>query len=134
MRTSTNALTARWCAKHGIPCETVQSWRGRQRHDCFGIADSLLLTSSHAILVQNASYGSLKPHRDAIEAHPNLAPILRAGFLVEIWEWRRPKLKRGGTNKSRLWQLRRQHRNMNGWGELEEWSEPMDLYPRPAKP
>jgi hypothetical protein len=128
---STNALTARYCALHGWPCETIQSWRGRQRHDAFGIADSLILTGTSARLVQNCSYGTLKAHRDAIDQNPLMEAILRSYLILELWEWRRRKLKRGGTNKGREWWLRTQRAiGPLVWHEPVNWIGPFDLYPK----
>jgi len=129
MKTSTNALTARYCASVGRPCETVQSWRGRQRHDLFGIADSLMLSEGIVLFVQNCSYGTLKSHRDAISVHPML-PVLTAYGRVELWEWRRMKLKRGGKNKGREWYLRTQGFERGAWTEPSAWVGPFDLYPK----
>lgn len=135
MRHSTNALTARYCALIARwPCETVQSWRGRQRHDAFGIGDSLILTGSKAILVQNCSYGTLKAHRDAIDANPLTEAVLRSGLILELWEWRRMKIKRGGSRKGREWWLRTQRActwdDQLSWQEPVDWIGPFDLYPK----
>jgi len=128
LKTSTNALTKRFCALQGWPCETVQSWRGRIRHDLFGIADSIVLIDDKALWVQNCSYGSLKPHRDEIERSPHLAWIDRSGTWLELWEWRKKKVGRKG-----LWFLRGQTRAGGAWTKLEEWHGPYDLYPTPKK-
>lgn len=132
MKSSTNALTARYCKDVvGWPVETIQSWRGRQRHDAFGIADTMILCEGFAVLIQNCSYGTLKAHRDAIDAHPNREAILAAGLCLELWEWRRKKLKRGGKLKGREWFLRIQCADKNGhWDEVGPWSGPWDLYPK----
>ena len=91
MKTSTNALTKRFCALQGWPCETVQSWRGKIRHDLFGIADSIVLIDDKALWVQNCSYGSLKQHRDEIDRSPHLAWVDRSMTWLELWEWRKKK-------------------------------------------
>lgn len=131
-RTSTNALAARYAASMGWLYETVQTWRGTVRHDLFGIADGLLLRPGlRPTLVQNCSYGTLKAHRDNINATGLLERLDAAGASVILWEWRRPKLKRGGKNKSRMWVMRSQGYTSNGgWWDESAWSEPMDLYPR----
>lgn len=130
MKTSTNALTKRSCEMQGFPCATVQAFYGGRRHDLFGIADSLVIQDGVVVFVQNCSYGTLKAHRDEIEANELLPLILHAGVVVQLWEWRRPKLKRGGKNKSRMWQVRKQYRTSGGWSAVESWSDPVDLYPR----
>lgn len=133
MKTSTNALTARYCAQQGLPCETVQTTRGPKRHDAFGIADSLVLAGENAVLVQNCSYGTLKSHQDAIDSNPHRKAILAAGLVLECWEWRRKKLKRGGVNKGREWYVRWARAFGKGWTPVSEWSDPLDLYPKKEK-
>lgn len=125
MKASTNALTARYCALRGWPCETVQSWRGRVRHDLFGIADSIVLHPLAQLWVQNCSYGTLKKHRDEIEASPHVAQLASQGLWLELWEWRKKKVGRRG-----LWFLRGQTRSQSGWGPVSDWEGPLDLYPR----
>lgn len=122
MPASTNALTKRYCATQGWPCETVQSWRGKVRHDLFGIADSIVLRPDGEVWAQNASYGSLKAHRARIDASDVLPHLGRLGRRVELWEWRR---KRVGRRK--LWFLRVQGRSSSGWGEIGAWEGPLDL-------
>ena len=126
-KTSTNALTARYCALHGWPCETVQSWRGRVRHDLFGIADSIVLTDDDEVWVQNCSYGTLKAHRDEIDRSPHLWRLDRLCRSLELWEWRRKKVGRRGQ-----WFLRIQRRLRGVWDEPLDWLGPFDLYPRKA--
>jgi hypothetical protein len=133
MKHSTNALTARYCASVGWPVETIQSWRGNKRHDAFGIADSMILCDGFAVLIQNCSYGTLKAHRDAIDAHPNRQAILASDLRLELWEWRRKKLKRGGKNKGREWYLRIQEADADGWDEVGPWTGPFDLYAKTTK-
>lgn len=133
-KASTNALTARLCATRGWPCETIQTWRGNKRHDAFGFADSLALVDGCAKLIQNASYGTLKAHRDAMNKNPLVPYASLCGLGIEIWEWRRPKLRRGSKNRSRMWQVRCQTYSREGnWSEVSDWSAPADLYPKKTK-
>ena len=83
------------------------------------------------LFVQNCSYGSLKAHRDAIEAHPRFRDLLRCGARVALWEWRRRKAKRGGKRMAREWYVRSQQwdRDLGLWGEALDWEGPLDLYP-----
>lgn len=121
-KTSTNALTARYCAMQGWPSQTVQTFYGGKRHDLFGIADTIILHPLHGeIWAQNCSYGTLKAHRDAIDKSPHLDLI---DSLIECWEWRRKPVGR-----KKLWFLRRQARG-SSWGPRGAWIGPMDLYPR----
>jgi hypothetical protein len=108
----------------GWACETVQSWRGRVRHDLFGIADSLVLLDDKLLWIQNCSYGTLKAHRDTISANPHLAWIDRSATWLELWEWRRKKVGR-----KTHWTVRAQTRANAAWSQVEPWRLPMDLYP-----
>lgn len=125
MKTSTNALTKRYCATREWPCATVQSFYGGRRHDLFGIADSLIACPSGLRWVQNCSYGTLKAHRSEIEKNPLLPWIDDQRVWLELWEWRKKKVGRKA-----LWFLRGQRREGEGWTQVCEWSEPMDLYPK----
>lgn len=124
-RTSTNALTARYCTSVNWPCETVQSWRGKVRHDLFGIADSVILSPTGILWVQNCSYGTLKAHRDEIDQSPHLAYLDREGIRLTLWEWRKKKVERRG-----LWFVRVQVRHDGKWCDIGPWSKPLDLYPK----
>ena len=129
MKTSTNALTARYCASRGWQSELVQSWRGKVRHDLFGIADSIVLHPDALLLVQNCSYGTLKAHRDNIDANPRLEWFDRHPVSIQLWEWRK---KRDGRARA-MWFLRSQTRSFlmgdkASWGELSDWEGPLDLY------
>ena len=128
---SSNALTKRWAESNGFFCETVERFYGGKRHDLFGFVDSILLFDGAVVFIQNCSYGTLKSHRDAISAHP-LFPVVRACGLVELWEWRRRKVKRGGKRIARQWWLRRQTSIAGGagWAEPGAWIGPLDLYAR----
>lgn len=112
----------------GWPCETVQSWRGRVRHDLFGIADSIVLGPIVPLWVQNCSYGTLKAHRDEIDKNPNLAYLDQRIVAVQLWEWRKKKVGRRAQ-----WFLRTQARWGGPWGEISEWFGPYDLYPKTTK-
>ena len=74
--------------------------------------------------VQNCSYGTLKAHRDAIDASPNIQTIDAARVRVALWEWRRKK-----AGRKLAWFLRTQTRSSYGgpWDELSEWEGPLAL-------
>lgn len=123
--TSTNALTARYCAAKGWPCETVQTWRGTRRHDLFGIADSIALAPGEILFIQNCSYGTLKAHRDAIVANGHRDRFRDPPLALELWEWRKRKVGRRG-----LWFLRKQRYDCHLWSSVSDWEGPLDLYPK----
>ena len=122
MKVSTNALTARYCKLRGWPCQTVQTFYGGRRHDLFGIADTIVFHPGGELWIQNASYGTLKAHRDAIGANEHISYIDRHGLSVLIWEWRRKKVGR-----KKLWFKRGQMRSSGIWNSVGDWEGPLDL-------
>ena len=120
--TSTNALTKRYCAQQGWDCQTVQTFYGGQRHDLFGLWDSLILHPAGFLFVQNCSYGTLKKHRDSIERSPHLTYFDRQAVQVALWEYRRKKVGR-----KKLWFRRSQERAHAAWGQVSAWEGPLDL-------
>lgn len=120
--TSTNALTKRLCESRGWPCATLQTFYGGRRHDLFGLWDSLVLHPDGLLFVQNASYGSLKAHRDEMDKNPHLAAFDRQGVSGAIWEWRK---KRVGRKKP--WFVREQLRFRARWTAVTDWKGPLDL-------
>ena len=125
MKTSTNALTKRLCAQKGWPHECVQSWRGKVRHDLFGIADSIILFPGGEQWVQNCSYGTLSAHRKEIDKNPHIQYLDQEKKQIALWEWRKKKVDGRG-----LWFLRVQEREDGKWGEIYDWDGPFDLYPK----
>lgn len=129
---STNALTKRWAESQGHLCATVQTFYGGKRHDLFGVGDSLILRPGmKPALVQNCSYGSLKAHRDDFsrpETWEVIQRLLSSGVSVSLLEWRRRKMKRGGRRMAREWWCRQQSAYAHGWGIIESWDGPHDLY------
>lgn len=122
-RNSTNSLTKRYCAQKGWPCATVQTFYGGKRHDLFGIADSIVLRGIGTTWVQNCSYGTLKAHRDAIDASEHIRTLDSLRVKVALWEWRRKKVGR-----KKLWFLRTQTRGWYGaWDEVQDWIGPLEL-------
>ena len=125
MPTSTNALTARYCASLGWRCETVQRFYGGRRHDLFGIADSVAMNGADLLLLQNCSYGTLKAHRDAITKNDALFALDGiVGVSIGLWEWRKKK-----AGRRSLWFLRTQWREFGAWQDPGEWTGPFDIYP-----
>ena len=122
MASSTNALTKRYCALRGWPHACVQTFYGGRRHDLFGIADSIILRPPRMIWVQNCSYGTLKAHRDAIDASEYRKLLLELRVSVALWEWRRKKVGR-----KKLWFLRIQTLGGYGtWDEIQDWEGPIE--------
>lgn len=122
---SSNALTARYCVQQGWPVETVQSWRGNKRHDLFGVADSLVLIGSTAVLVQNCHAGSIPEHRRKMETLEGIIGRLYiCGFHLELWEWKRKK------HQGRYQWFRRAEDYSPKPSGRTPWDGPYDLYPK----
>ena len=112
----------------GWPCETIQSWRGKVRHDVWGFVDSIALLDGRIFLIQNCSYGTLKAHREAIDKNPIAGKLSFDSATIELWEWRKKKVGRRAQ-----WFLRCQTRLQVGkWSGPEAWRGPYDLYPKKA--
>lgn len=121
-RASTNALTKRYLEWRGVPVETVQRFYGGKRHDLFGIIDTVALFPWGQMWVQNCSAGTLKPHRDQIDASKYLPWIDGQRTLsVELWEWKKKKVGRRV-----LWFFRAQRRAEGAWSPVGPWVEALD--------
>lgn len=91
----------------GMVAEVVQKWNqyagpfGR-RKDLFGFVDVLALDPSRPgegfLGVQACAGGDLARHLEKIrtECRENAEAWLRAGGRIEVWAWRKVKLRRGG--------------------------------------
>lgn len=120
---STNALTARYCESRGWQADTVQSWRGNQRHDLFHLFDTVAVIDREVYFIQNCSSGTLKAHRDKLWDSFGLIQQLRdAGIVIELWEWKRKK-----ANGRYQWFLRTE---TFGADKPEAWEGPFGLYPK----
>ena len=123
---STNALTARYCAMRGWKADTVQSWRGTQRHDLFFLFDTVALIDGRMVFVQNCSSGTLRAHREKFWQDVSfIRKIQKAGVEVELWEWKRKK-----TDGKLGWFLRTERFGDDNPGP---WEGPFDLYPKKSK-
>jgi hypothetical protein len=119
-KTSTNALMARYERAKGHHCETVQRFYGGKRHDLFGFADSVSLSPAGISFIQNCSYGTLKPHRDAVGGNGAALLARATGAMVTLSEWRKKKIGR-----QKRWQVRFQHMTDDdgSWGPVSDWEE-----------
>jgi hypothetical protein len=121
-RFSTNALTGRFCALRGWPCETVQRFYGGRRHDVFGFVDSIVLHPDEGmIFVQNCSYGTRDEHARKIDQSP-LVHDVRRSVPIELWEWKRKKVGRKFH-----WFLRTQALGDPLWEDESPWEGPLSL-------
>ena len=69
--------------------------RGR-KEDWFGIADLCVIRNRKLVAIQCCDGGTFKKHDKLIMGHKNTPFLLDAGIEVELWAWRKLKVKRGG--------------------------------------
>lgn len=78
----------------------VEKWNphARIRQDLFGFAD-ILAASPDCMpkLIQTTSGSNVSSRVAKIIAEPRARTALLSGFVIEVWGWRRLKVKRGGN-------------------------------------
>ena len=101
--------TLRACREQGRFVEKVEQWisyggpkakpqPGRPmgiRRDAFGFIDIIAIDTDAIVAVQ-ACGADRKSHREKILASDYSLPWLQAGGRIELWSWRKLKVKRGG--------------------------------------
>lgn len=82
----------------GFEPAVVEKWNPhvRIRQDLFGFADVLAMKPGCAPLLVQATSTGVSERRKKILAEPRALIALRSGFAIEIWGWRKLKVKRGG--------------------------------------
>lgn len=76
------------------------------RQDLFGFIDLLALTGGRLVAIQACVGSDAKAHREKVEAEPRAYVWLASGQVLELWIWRKIKVKRGG--KQVVWSVRRE--------------------------
>jgi len=73
----------------------VEKWNphARIRQDLFGFIDLVALRDDVTLAIQACSYSDVSKRVDKITHHKNLPAVREAGWLIQIWGWR--KLKNG---------------------------------------
>lgn len=100
--------TLRACREQGRFVEKVEQWisYGKPgsakpgmppgtRRDAFGFIDIIAIDTDAIVAIQ-ACTSDRKAHYDKIVENEYSLPWLKAGGKIEIWTWRKLKLKRGG--------------------------------------
>jgi hypothetical protein len=82
----------------GYEPAVVEKWNPhvRIRQDLFGFADVLAMKPGHPPLLVQATSTGVAARRAKILAEPRALMALQSGFAIEIWGWRKLKVKRGG--------------------------------------
>lgn len=115
----------------GWRAETVERWNPHVprpgggkgiRQDLFGFADILCLTGGRIVAVQCFGGSGMPPHKAKIETEARAFEWLESGGHLELWAWRKLKLRPGA--KALRWRVRRVVARLNGdalaWSELDE--------------
>ena len=79
----------------------TQHWNphAKIRQDLFGIVDVLAVKPGQTLAVQATSSSNASKRQHKLQDHESLHPLLSAGWLVEVWGWRK--------NSSNRWVVRR---------------------------
>jgi len=99
--------TLRECRRLGWTCAVVEKWNphARIRQDLFGFIDLIVLDGSGAIGVQATSGSNATDRIRKIVQEPRARIWIENGLRIEVWFWRKLKLKRGGLKYK--WELDR---------------------------
>ena len=104
--------------------ETVQVYNphSHRSRDLYNIIDLLSLTGGRLVGIQACGGSDAKKHREKLGDDPRTFLWLKAGLDLELWVWRKVKLKRGG--KKMIWAVKRQRASppKKVGGEIE-WVE-----------
>ena len=103
------AVVEKWVARRGKPCPRCKSTEipGGVRQDLYGILDLVALTPGIPGLlgIQATTGANLRSRVTKVLDSEYLIPWLEAWNRLEVWGWRKVKLKRGG--KAIRWRVRR---------------------------
>tara|TARA_R100000306_G_C4380997_1_gene144346 strand:+ start:6862 stop:7236 length:375 start_codon:yes stop_codon:yes gene_type:complete len=93
-----SARTLAELRKQGISACVVERWiaPARRRVDMFGFADLVALPNGGITAIQVTSGSNHASHRTKITGCPDALKWLDLGGLIELWSWRKLKVKRGG--------------------------------------
>lgn len=87
-----------FCRKEGMLAGVTERWNphARIRQDLFGFIDLIVLDGDGAIGVQATSGSNAAKRIHKIVDEPKARTWLENGQRIEVWSWRKIKLKRGG--------------------------------------
>lgn len=108
--------------RQGRTVDIAEKWNiapthpaGGFRKDLFGFIDLIVLDPEQGIVAIQSCGQGFKAHVDKImdsECTENVIEWLRCGGLLELWGWRKVKLRRGG--KAMRWKARIADITLNG--------------------
>ena len=85
--------TLRALRKDGWVPAVVEKWipQARRRQDLFGFIDIIAIKGTNTLAVQATSYSNVSARVTKIQQHENLPHVLAAGWVVQVWGWRKVK-------------------------------------------
>ena len=114
MATSATQRTLRALRDQGRIVDVCERWivnpklpGGGLRKDLFNFIDLICLDPEQGIIAIQSCSQSHKAHRDKIinsDCTENVLEWLKCGGRIELWTWRKVKIKRGG--KAMRWEPR----------------------------
>ena len=126
MADSPTQRTMRTLRERGSICAVVEKWNahGRSgfgiRQDLFGIIDILVLEPDRGVLGVQACGSDFSEHMKKLtieNAQASIDWLSTPGTILELWGWRKVKVKRGG--KAMRWAPRIYELTMKDFGEGE---------------
>lgn len=99
MPDSPTSRTLQYLKRNGWRAQVVERYNGhtRRRHDLFGFIDVLAIHSETgqtlAVQATSGANGSTRVDKIVGECHAELCDVLRAGWRVQVWAWRKLKNK-----------------------------------------
>lgn len=101
--------TIRALKSQGCPCAIVEKWNAhaRIRQDMFGIIDIIALDPARGVVGVQCTGNDFSGHFRKIteeKAKESLQWLETPGTVLELWAWRKVKVKRGG--KALIWKPR----------------------------
>ena len=92
---------------YGWTAQVVERWNPHAgiRQDLFGGIDILAMTDGGLVGIQACAGSGVASHLDKLAGEPRMAEWLGTGARLEVWGWRKTKVKRGGV--AVRWSVRR---------------------------
>ena len=107
--------TLRELRNRGLVCGIVERYNSytSTRHDLFGFIDIIALCPERGIIGVQSCGQSFSEHRKKIveERTQQAKDWLECGGVIELWGWRKIKVKRGG--KAMIWSPRIEEITLN---------------------
>jgi len=95
---SPTARTMEMLREQGFECGVVERYNSftMKRHDLFGIIDLIAINPKEEVYGIQCCGTSFSEHDKKILASDKAIICIRSGIILELWGWRKLKVKRGG--------------------------------------